>query len=377
MLTEPKLPDPRLEQDLFHKLHSQLILEAVESSGLRCTGRMMQLNSMENRVYSIEIEQEDVTVKPKQVIVKFYRPGRWTANEIMSEHMLQAVLCEENIPTPRFIPVVQKQFQAFSQAELDARISKKTHAHFKMPTSLGKTGEFFFCIWEKVAGKAPLELDPAHLREIGSTVGRMHNLFESALDKSLFERPILSTQYYGEKPLAALHKWGKIPRPLDIPLLNRAEQIVKGLEWVNTCIEFIPTHGDLHRLNLMQTQDNGNFWFVDFDDSMWAPDIQDLWLLASGCDQPPQDHKTSAELALELLLEGYQDFRSMPSGEETLVEPLRTLRMIYYMGWIASRWHDPLFRDTFGFFNEFSYWERALADLEKQYEVLEKEGLLI
>lgn len=397
------------EQDHFKNLTTEHMLTAVESCGLRCTGRVMQLNSMENRVYAIEVEHADPTAKPYQVIVKFYRPGRWSADEILSEHLVQLILTEEDIPTPKFYPITKIGFGVQGTIPMSSRLKEEVRANIDLPVTLGKIEDFYFCVWEKISGRVPLELTKEHLREIGSTVARMHNLFESHVEPKGFVRPTLSASQTGQKAYDNLKAWGRIPRPLDRAVFALIEDLMTGLAWIDDCTSFIPTHGDLHRLNLMQTSPQGNFWVVDFDDCLWAPDIQDLWLLASGCDLPPEpspqqiyaqqqaansengengdaeDHSYGPALeeekdpttrALNVMLEGYEKFRSVPEGSDLLVEPLRTLRMIHYFGWIAGRWNDPLFQSVFGFFNESSTWERMLNDLEQQKEKLHKMGLL-
>ncbi len=334
---------------------------------------------MENRVFSVELENpgdDSRTAVRKQVIAKFYRPGRWQADEILSEHLMQLVLSEEDIPTPKFLPVENSRFVTRGNVPFQERLESNVTSHLSEVTTLGKTGEFFFCVWEKIAGRSPLELTGAHLQEIGATVARMHNLFESHIRRENFNRHALSTEYFCERALKNLKTWGRVPRPIDTQLFNLVEDLTRRLEWVNNCVDFIPTHGDLHRLNLLQTRDEGSFWVVDFDDCMWAPDVQDLWLIASGAGVVCEEGVDPTLVALQALVEGYERYRRLPDGSEILVEPLRTFRLVYYMGWIAGRWKDPLFRDVFSFFDEPSYWERSVADLEKQRQTLFSQGLL-
>lgn len=359
---------------MFHKITSELILSAVESTGLRATGRIIQLNSMENRVYAVDVEHDGP--RAKQVIAKFYRPKRWTVDQILSEHMLQIVLSEENIQTPKFIPITKSSFQTKGTVEFSERLQPEFAERIEEVKTLGHVGDFHFCIWEKISGRSPLELSDKNLIEIGTTIARMHNLFESCIHPNGFQRHALSTQFLGTTALHHLKAWGKIPNPIDGHLYTVIEELIKGLQWINTCQDFIPTHGDLHRLNLIQTQDDGNFWVVDFDDCMWAPDVQDLWLIASGCHMPSTETESSTEVAFRYLKEGYTGFRKLPLGSEDLIEPLRTLRMIYYIGWIAGRWNDPLFRETFTFFPEVTYWEKTFHDLLEQKQILQQKGLL-
>lgn len=337
--------------DNFKNLSTDLVLASIEKLGKRCTGRLLQLNSMENRVFSVEIEDESSRNGVKSVIAKFYRPKRWTSRQIISEHNLQIFLSEEEIPTPKLFLFPNGQ-------------------------SLSKQGDFEFCVWEKVAGRTPLDLTFDNLKEIGQIVARMHNLFESKIEESDFDRPHLSSLAIAERAFNALSGTGHIPRFLESSVLDVIEELAFGLQWIDTCMTFIPTHGDLHRNNLMQTQDSGKFWVLDFDDCMWAPDIQDLWLLASGVEFSTEESEKGLT-PLGAMIEGYSVFRRLPQGSEQLVEPLRTLRMLHYVGWIAHRWQgDPLFHQVFSFFHDEQYWEKTLHDFETQRSVLLHAGLM-
>lgn len=357
-------------KDVFHGLDNECILAAAESTGLRATGRVIQLNSMENRVYSVEMEEESV-------VVKFYRPGRWTRENLLAEHALALLLQEENISTPKYHAIVDDEYAVDSSTVFE-RIFRP-HIPWKTYNgrTLGKLGSWYFCVWEKVAGRSPLEMNVEDLRRAGRLIARMHNLFESGIDTDHFPRHRLATDYFLNDALAHLEEWGGIPRNIEAQIFDIAEELLAGLSWLDGCMDFIPVHGDLHRLNLIQTRDGGEFWMVDFDDSYLGAEIQDLWLLASACDVSGEVPPESGQTAIDFLREGYELLRRLPEGSETLIEPLRTLRMVHYMGWIARRWkEDELFRTTFTFFPTERYWEDTLQDLEKQKALLESEGLL-
>ena len=356
--------------DVFDGLDAEAILTAAESCGVRSTGRVVQLNSMENRVHAVEMDDG-------HVVVKFYRPGRWTKEMLLGEHALALLLQEENISTPRYREILDPALRVDPRAVFSEVFAPHIAWQGYNAGTLGKLGDFHFCVWEKVSGRAPLEMDTEDLRRAGRLVARMHNLFESGIRREAFPRPSLSTETYLLDALSYLEAWGRIPRTLESLLFDAAENLLEGLRWMDDCMDFIPVHGDLHRLNLIQTKDGGDFWVVDFDDSVLGAEIQDLWLLASGCDISSHVPEGSNRTSLDFLVEGYNTLRKLPSGSERLVEPLRTLRMIHYMGWIARRWdHDKLFRSTFSFFTTERYWEEALQDVEKQKELLEAEGLL-
>lgn len=357
----------------FQALNNEIILSAVESTGLRCTGRLFPLNSMENRVYSVEVEPAEGQTRARQVIAKFYRPERWQLNELLSEHLMARALSFEEIPTPRYFEIKDAAFATQPPAEF---LSAEHGLHLPRADTLGKCSIFYFCVWEKISGRPPLDLLADELVRIGRLIARMHNLFENKMSNSFYHRPRFTTTSFGREALENLRNCKLIPRPLDGVILSHIETLLHGLSWYDTSIDFVPVHGDLHRLNLLQTEANGEFWVVDFDDCVWAPEVHDLWLLASGCHMNEDDPTKAFELAFENLCNGYSEFRVLPEGSSQLIEPLRTLRMIHYAGWLAKRWQDPLFKEVFSFFAEFSYWERFLADIENQKMVLEQRFLL-
>lgn len=368
--------------DQFSSLDAELILSAVESTGLRSTGRFQQLNSMENRVYAVEVEDASQPRGVTQVIVKFYRPGRWSAAMLVSEHALIRLLSEENIETPQLIPINDQSFVHPEALTLRSKLRGELPRGFPDSPTLGRIGAFCFAIWRKISGRVPLELEEKDLLSIGRTVARMHNLFERHVHPENFTRARFSLDMYVHQPLESLKKWGKIPQQFQLSLLQLLERLGKGLEWLPESDRFIPVHGDLHRLNLVQTTEGGQFWFVDFDDCQLGLALQDLWPLASTCGIAIPEHITAvedispADYGMRLLCGGYREFRALPADWEIFVEPLRTLKMVHYLGWISSRWEDPFFRQTFSFFEEPDYWERTYFDLSDQFNILSVQGLL-
>ncbi|NBO38662.1 serine/threonine protein kinase [bacterium] len=368
--------------DHFAKLDAELILLAAESTGLRSTGRFQQLNSMENRVYAVEIEDAAQARGVGQIILKFYRPERWTPAMLVSEHALLRLLSEENIETPKLIPIQNADFIHPEAGSLRSKLRGEVSSSFPQTATLGKIDGFCFAVWQKVMGRVPLELEEKDLLGIGRTVARMHNLFERNIDPQQFVRARFSLDMYVHTPLQNLNQWNRVPRQFQSPLFDLIERIGRGLEWLPHADKYIPVHGDLHRLNLVQTTEGGQFWFVDFDDCQLGFAMQDLWPLASTCGINVPEHILLAEdlhpaqYALRLLCEGYREFRALPQDWEIFVEPLRTLKMIHYLGWIAGRWSDPFFRQTFAFFDDVDYWEKTYFDLNDQFEVLLRQGCL-
>ena len=369
-----------IQNDIFSDLQHESILRAVESTGVRCTGRLVQLNSMENRVYSVEIETPGAQ-KNTAVVAKFYRPKRWDRSQLLGEHALAKALHVDGLQTPGYKTIldpalrVDDSFLWNPDTSVHSDLSRVTQEE-KLHT-LGKTGDFHFCVWEKISGRAPLEVSPEDLQRIGRIIARMHNLFERKFVPDRLSRPRLSTELWLLNPLSDLESWGKIPRNFESQIFDLGEKLLEGLSWFDDCVSFLPIHGDLHRLNLVQTDVGGDYWIVDFDDCVLGPEVQDLWLFASTCDISGFVSETETKSSLDFLLEGYNQLRRMPQGSEALVEPLRTMRMFYYIGWIAKRWKsDEMFRTTFGFFESERFWEQTFTDLEEQYVKLEQEGLL-
>ena len=368
--------------DHFARLDAETILAAAESTGLRSTGRFQQLNSMENRVYAVEVEDETQPRGVSQIIIKFYRPERWTPAMLVSEHALLRLLSEENIETPKLIPLEDHSFVHPEATTLRSKLCGDLSPQFPQTPTLGKIGPFCFAVWEKIIGRVPLELEENDLLSIGRTVARMHNLFERNINSEHFVRARFSLDMYVNIPHQNLNKWGRIPRQFQTPLLELIEELGRGLAWLPEADKFIPVHGDLHRLNLVQTTEGGQFWFVDFDDCQIGMAMQDLWPLASTCGINIPEHIAAyedikpADYAMRMLCQGYSEFRALPNDWEIFVEPLRTLKMVHYLGWIAGRWTDPFFRQTFSFFEDVDYWEKTLFDISDQYQMLRAKGLL-
>jgi Ser/Thr protein kinase RdoA (MazF antagonist) len=250
------------------------------------------------------------------------------------------------------------------------------------PPTLGKIGSFCFAVWEKVRGRVPLELEEQDVLSIGRTIARMHNLFERRINPEFFLRTQFSLEMYLTQPLQNLMSWNQMPKQFEQPIFQLIEQLFRGLSWLPHADHFLPVHADLHRLNLVQTSEGGQFWFVDFDDCQLGLAMQDLWPLASTCGVSLPNHMKDVEganpssYALELLTQGYSEFRALPQDWKIFVEPLRTLKMVHYLGWIAGRWSDPFFKQTFSFFDDRQYWEKTYFELSDQFQILAQGGLL-
>ncbi len=325
-------------QESFFSLTPETVLQAVESTGLLCTGRCMALNSFENRVYDVELEVEPDSspkhISSKHRIVKFYRPGRWTAEQIGEEHeFLMDLLTAE-------IPVI---------APLNFPDGSTIH---KTPAGI------FYSIFNKIGGRAPDELSDDQLIRVGRLLGRIHSIGAS---KKANTRVHLKPETYGEANLKFLLDGTWLPSNLKdrfVTLVNSICQLVRP--WFSEhSVQRI--HGDCHLGNLLWNQ-SGPF-FLDFDDMVVGPPVQDIWLLVPGRDDTSIRQR-------ETLLEGYEEMRHFDRRSIRLIEALRALRFIHYATWIAKRWNDPAFPHAFPHFGTQQYWLDEVNDLEEQYRLL-------
>lgn len=312
-------------------LSPDVILDAVESLGYRCDGRLFALNSYENRVYQIGIEDA------APLVAKFYRPARWSDEQIREEHHFSGTLAEREIPVVAPLPLSAKTLHAFAG--------------------------FRFSVFEKRGGRAP-ELDrPEVLEWMGRFLGRIHAV--GAIERYR-HRPALDIDTFGHLPRAWLLEHNFIPADL---LDAYASVSAQALEGVAACyarageVAHIRLHGDCHGGNVLYTDSGPHF--VDFDDSRMGPAVQDLWMLLSG---------TRDDMALQLreVVEAYEEFCDFDRRELHLIEALRTLRLLHYSAWLAQRWDDPAFPPAFPFFNTQRYWQDRILELREQIAAMEE-----
>jgi Ser/Thr protein kinase RdoA (MazF antagonist) len=313
------------------------VLNALESVGLRADGRLLALNSYENRVYQVGMEEGP------PIVAKFYRPGRWSDAQILEEHAFVLELVE------RELPVVA-------------------------PLTLGEGGTlrtfegFRFAAYPRRGGRAP-ELDnPDTLEWMGRFIGRIHAV--GAL-KPFEHRPALEIETFGEEPRAYLLSHGFIPIDLLDAWSSVVEQALAGVRRGFDragAVHTLRLHGDCHAGNVLWTDDGPHF--VDFDDCRTGPAIQDLWMLLSGL-RPDMTRQLSDVLA------GYEDFFDFDPRELHLLEPLRTLRLIHYSAWLARRWNDPAFPAAFPWFNSQRYWQDRILELREQIALMDEPPLQV
>jgi Ser/Thr protein kinase RdoA (MazF antagonist) len=319
----------------YDGLTPDCVLDALESAGWRGDGRLLALNSYENRVY--QVWRDDAP----PLVAKFYRPGRWTDAQILEEHAFVAELAAREIPA---VPAL---------AAPDGR-TLNTHRGFR------------FAVYDKRGGRAPELDDPAILERLGRFIGRIHAVGASA---AFTARPALDLASFGTEPRDWLLAHGFIPPDLEPAWRSVVDQALDG---VRRCfdragsIASLRLHGDCHAGNVLWTDDGPHF--VDFDDSRTGPAVQDLWMLLSG---------ERAEMTRQLgdLLAGYEDFRELDRRELHLVEALRTLRLIHYAAWIARRWDDPAFPAAFPWFNTQRYWQDRILELREQVALMDEPPL--
>lgn len=322
-------------QQPYDNLTPDLILDAMESIGLHVSGSLFPLNSYENRVYQVGLDDN------LDIISKFYRPQRWSDDAILEEHLFSQELVENEIPV--IAPI---------------NIDGKTLFYYK---------DYRFAIFEKRGGRSPELENMEHLRWLGRFLGRIHAVGRS---HSFKHRPQLTPQRLGNDSVSFLLNSDFIPGYLQHNYQVASEAI---LEVVSNQFEAvlprnIRIHGDCHPGNILWT-DNGPH-FVDLDDTCMGPAIQDLWMLLSGDRQHMQKQ-------FHAILEGYSTFCEFDPAELSLVEPLRALRQLHYSAWLARRWDDPAFPMHFPWFNTPRYWEEHVNDLRELQERLSASALSI
>ena len=318
----------------FRNLEPEQILATLENLGFDCDGRLLTLNSYENRVYRLGIESGD------PVVAKFYRPGRWSDDQILEEHEFSAELASMDIPV---VPPI--------------RVGGETLHHsgyFRVPISP---------CW---GGRAPELDDKKLMQQLGRLIARIHLIGEQ---KSFIHRERLNTEDYGVGSAAFLLNNDFIPAEMTEVYQGVTTHLFTEINERFRCaddIKEIRLHGDFHCSNVLVNSEQ--LHIVDLDDARTGPAIQDLWMLLSGDynEQTPQ---------LANLLEGYAEFRNFDARELQLVEALRALRIIYYAGWLARRWQDPAFQIAFPWFNSRRYWDEHILSLREQVALMNENPL--
>ena len=318
----------------FSALSPDCVLDALEAVGLRGDGRLLALNSYENRVYQVGMEEGP------PVVAKFYRPGRWTNAAILEEHAFAQALAEAEIPA------------------VPAQVINGQTLH--------EFGGFRFAVFARRGGRAPELDDPLTLEWIGRFIGRIHAVGAQA---AFTERPTLDPDTYGREARDFLLAGDWLPPELVAPYTAAVDQALDGVArcWERAGdIGVIRLHGDCHAGNVLWTDAGPHF--VDFDDARMGPPLQDLWMLLSG------DRRDMLR-QLGDLLAGYEAFCDFAPRQLYLLEALRTLRLVYYSAWLARRWDDPAFPAAFPWFNTQRYWEERILELREQIGAMDEPPL--
>lgn len=322
-----------LEPD-YEALSPDLIIDAVESQGYLSDLRILALNSYENRVYQIGIEDE------KPLIAKFYRPGRWSDEQIIEEHNFTQQLFDNEIPV---VPVLR-----------NAQGESLFHSH-----------GYRFALYPRVGGRAPELSDLEHLYQLGRYIGRIH---ATGIAGVYQHRPVISTEEFLTGPYEYLKKSNFLPTDLMTAYTTLMEDLIELvlIHYQQTDFETIRLHGDCHVGNILWTDTGPEF--LDFDDSRMGPAVQDIWMLLSGSEEEQR-------LQLREIIEGYEEFNHFNKAEIGLIESLRTMRLVHYASWIAKRWQDPAFPAAFPWFGEARYWEQHILELREQLANLQHKPL--
>ncbi|MEN8204565.1 MAG: serine/threonine protein kinase [Pseudomonadota bacterium] len=317
-------------------LTPDILLDAIDNCGYLTDGRFLALNSYENRVYQVGIENNT------PIIAKFYRPGRWPSAAIIEEHEFSLALVDQDIPViaPRVIN----------------------------GTSLHTFNGYRFALYPRQGGHWP-ELNTQEHREwMGRFIARIHMVGAS---ETFTHRPTLDIDSFGFKSYRFLLAEGFIPSHIETAYRTLAEDLLQQITEIYSNagnINTIRLHGDCHPGNILWTDQGPHF--VDLDDCRTGPAVQDLWMLISG-----ERHEMQRQLMD--IMEGYLQFRDFDHRELLLIEPLRTLRIMHYAAWLARRWDDPAFPRAFPWFNTPRYWEEHVLSLREQASLLDEPALVI
>lgn len=321
----------------YDELTPDVIFNALEHIGLKVDGRLTALNSYENRVYLVHLETG------KQLVVKFYRPHRWTPRQIAEEHAFAQQLAQAEIPV-----VAPLTVQA---------------------TTLHAYHGFLFAVYPRMGGRYPELDDPFVLEWIGRFLGRIHVVGQK---EDFTERPALDAASFGFTSRDWLLQHGVLPIELQPQWLNACDSALSLVQQVWASMDnmsIFRLHGDCHPGNILwrpaQKEDPGGPHFVDLDDARMGPAVQDFWMLLSQDRQERQQQ-------LAHLMAGYEDFCVFDWQELKLIEPLRTLRIIHYSAWLARRWDDPAFPLAFPWFGTHNYWLEQIQTLQNQVERMQE-----
>ena len=319
----------QLNSPPYEGLGPDQVLDCIEATGRYCTGGLLALNSYENRVYQIALEDRQF------VVAKFYRPGRWSDAAILEEHAFALELAEAEVPV--VAPLV----------DADGK-------------TLYEVNGYRFALFPRRGGRSP-ELDnEENLRWLGRFLGRLHMV--GARDR--FQHREKMGIHRAQQASEFILQSDFLPNYLRASYPSVVEDLLAHVERCFDSVfdvRFIRLHGDCHTGNILWTDAGPHF--VDLDDTLMGPAVQDLWMLLSGS-------RDEQSRQMQVILEGYEQFREFDPQEMLLIEALRSIRMIHYAGWLARRWSDPAFPQAFPWFDSPRYWEEHVQELKEQLALI-------
>ncbi|HSC99261.1 MAG TPA: serine/threonine protein kinase [Casimicrobiaceae bacterium] len=317
----------------YSALTPDRVLDALESVGIRGDGRMLPLGSYENRVYQVWRENA------LPVVTKFYRPGRWSDDQILEEHAFVDQLAAQEIPVVAPLVLEGRTLHGFA--------------------------DFRFAVYPRRGGRAPELEQRGTLEQLGRFIGRLHAVGAA---RAFRHRPALTIEAFGDESRDYLLAHDFIPGDIRAAWKSVIEEALQRVRraFANHRIDTLRLHGDCHGGNVLWTDDGPHF--VDFDDARTGPAIQDLWMLLSG-------DRAAMESQLGVVMEGYETFRELDRRELALIEPLRTLRLLHYSAWLARRWDDPAFPAAFPWFNTQRYWQDRILEMREQLALMDEPPL--
>jgi Ser/Thr protein kinase RdoA (MazF antagonist) len=311
--------------DFFFELTPDRVLRAVEAGGFRPTGHCSPLTCLENRVYDLRLDDES------HIVVKFYRPGRWSREAILEEHQFLLDLRDAEIPV--CAPVA-----------------------FRDGDTLHEAGGIHYAVWPRTGGRSPEEFRDDEIEILGRLLARIHNTGDA---REAPHRLRLDAPTSAFEPLRFLEDHEFLPPECRRRYRDAVEQVADLYTERSAGVPVHRIHGDCHLGNLLRGDDG--WFFLDFDDFVTGPAVQDVWMLLPGRD-------TEGARQRALLVDAYRQFRDFEDHWLDLIEPLRAFRFVFYAGWIAKRWEDPAFPDAFPHFGTAAYWENETRDLEEHVD---------
>ena len=315
----------------FQTLHPDTIMDALFEQGIRVDSGLTPLNSYENRVYQFQDEDR------RRYVVKFYRPQRWSAEQISEEHQFAHELMNDEVPVA---------------APLE----------FNGQTLLMHQG-YYYAVFPSLGGRQ-FEADSLDQMEwVARYLGRLH---QTGRKKRFTHRPSIDVNEYLIEPRNVFERSTLIPSGLKAAFLNATDSLIEAVmaHW-HTRFDLLRLHGDCHAGNILWR--DGPL-FVDLDDARNGPAVQDLWMLLNG-------DKAERRMQLETIVEAYEEFSEFNTDEIALIEPLRAMRMVYYLAWLIRRWDDPAFPKNFPWLTGEDYWHRQTLTFIEQVKVLQEPPL--